>query len=254
MPRILISSGAIFALFFQTGCIHTNSFETKNVQISDVEQSSGSPAMNAEIKYVIYREAELPLAQFFTHLNHGDYKEAFRRIHFNYRSANVKNEALQELIAAKFVPVYITIKNGGSSVLEFDEKNFVLDNGNKSATAFYAEQLPSEFAHFSPQAVAANIYNTAVVIVGFAAVLAVLVIASKGGSNPDFSQLTGSPADSQGDVYNSTTTKTKVNYQNYLIKKTRLNPGAVVSGLLFFYDLTDEGNHAATLKFQGQGI
>ena len=118
--------------------------------------------------------------------------------------------------------------------------------------AFYSEQLPVEFEHFSPQAVAANVYNTAVVVVGFAAVLAVLVIASNGGAVPDFSQLTGPSVDSTNEVYNSTHSKTRVDYKNYLIKKTVLDPGAVVSGLLFFYDVDDSHGQSPALLFQSK--
>lgn len=187
---------------------------------------------DAEINYLIYRTSQLPLEEFFSHLKRGDYKKAFKNIDLSYHPENFEDEALAELIEAGFVPVYVKVENQGSSAIEIDEKSFSLNYREGSVKAFYSSELPNEFRHFSPKAVAANTYNTAVVVVGFAAILAVFVVLAPYG-NPDLSGM-GVPSNSSRSLYNSVHKKVKVDYKTYLIKKIRLEPGQVTKGLLFF--------------------
>jgi len=238
-------------LIGNASCIHTQStVETKAVETSPESGLSQIQKPEVEIQYLIYQQSKLPLGDFFSHLKRGDYNKAFRRIDFRYRSANFKDEAMAELLEAGFVPAYVKVKNPGSTPLQFDEKSFALSSEDVSLKAFYSDQLPKEFKRLSPKAVAANVYNTGVVIVGFAAVLAAyFVVASAANGQPGFPAGNGSQ---QSAIYNDVNNTVRVDYRNYLIAKTVLNPGEETKGILFFYAGDSISTSEAELIFSAQ--
>lgn len=232
--RILLSIPVSLSLALG-GCIHVASEETRTVRVEKSQSGvlTQKSADGSTMNYLVYRDSILPLEQFFTRLKKGEYTRAFREINLNYRPANHDNEAMQELLDAGFVPVYVKIENKGTSNLDFDEKSFEMKCKGGSAKAFYAEYLPREFEHVNSKAIAANVYNVGVVIVGFGAVIVALIMASENKvPRMDGMQVPGSMSDVK--IVNSATKKHRVDYKNYLLTKTRLAPEHASEGLLFF--------------------
>ncbi len=221
-------------LCLQPACVHVaQENETHELHAQPKSQLVPLNAQGVELNYAIYRTSQLPLGDFFTRLKQGEYKKAFRQADFHYRSANFNDKALNKLIESGFIPVYVKLKNTGTTPLTLDEKSFALTNEKEPKAAFYSDQLPQVFSEINPTAVAANVYNTGVVVVGFAAVMAILVVAK----STSFPTNTGSGLSTGGNdpVYNDVHKYMRVNYKDYLIKKTTLQPGEEAKGLLFFY-------------------
>jgi hypothetical protein len=226
----------ISMVFFVSGCIHTQSYERKTLEMPS--ESSTNPIFENDlvsIKSVVYMPSKLPLSDFFLRLRKGEFKEAFRRVDLTYNESNFDNEVLQQIIDDGFIPAYIEVFNKDTKPLIFDEKDFVLSNGIKTVKGFYSDELPHEFKKFNTTAAAANVYNVSVVTVGFLAVLVgmVAVAGNATGGQPDFSQSNG--LNPQNNFLNKTTKITSVDYKNLLISNSKLDPGASKKGLLFFY-------------------
>lgn len=235
----LIHAFLPFAFVLNSSCVHTRSREHVEVQPIAATNADGVISKvrvdGTTLDYVIYRSSELPLHDFFFHLKRGDYKTAFRKMKLNYRPANYEDDVLNELLSAGFVPTYVKVKNDGTTPLQFDEKSFALSYTDTTTKAFFADQLPREFKRFSPKAAVANAYNTAVVVVGFAAVLAAVMVMPMA-RNPELAPAFGSkPIDSDSTIYNDIHTTVYVDYKKLLISKVTLNSGEETKGLLFFH-------------------
>lgn len=226
-------------LYFSTmGCIHTAKNEHQKLEVQEPSPNDFSAQLfgNLQMQTLIYDEGKLPLDDFFVRLKRGDYKKLFKKIHFDYKASNVNNKILQDLIDEGFIPVYVKIQNNGDKPIKIKEKDFALINteSNAKTLAFDSANLPKEFEHFSPKALAANIYNTGVVITGTVAVFAVMALAQGfqgyGGPFPGFGS-----AGEDNELYNSLQKTTTVNYQQYLISERTLKPGESVQGLLIFF-------------------
>ena len=241
-----------------SGCVHTKPNEIQAVDLNQKNETLKIKNTSIPIEYLVYRSSQFPLADFFRGLKKGEYKEAFQRMDLRYRSSNFNNPALQELIDAGFIPVYVKIENKTVTPLSFDEKSFVLVDGSKTLTPIAVTDLPREFEHFSQEALAANVYNTGVVVVGFAAVLGVLVIATAGngliipnnwgGGGGNSKSHSGLFSDSEP-IYNDLQKTTKVDYRNYLIQSSTLKSGESAQGLVFFLDPQSLGERNYKLEF-----
>ncbi len=241
-PRLSLCLTKILTLIFTTsvfaltnGCIHTKPREIKIVQTLPHDHFSRIETDCAQIQYFVFRPSKLPMNDFFFHLRKGDYNQAFHQLDLRYKSAIFSDEALNELVSAGLIPVYVNIQNQGLSDLQISESLFALDSSGMVHSALPIESLPQEFKHFSPGAVAANVYNTSLVVLAYAALLAAEVMSSSstGLYFPDSSAF---PA--HGSIFNEINPVTQVNYQNYLIHQTVLKPGQEAKGLLF-YNFTD---------------
>lgn len=236
--RILLA--CIFLL--NSSCIHTHSEEKKELALAESHELQKASSSNFEMQYLVYSPSKLPLSDFLFHLKNGDYNKALKKVNLNFKSSNFSNEALTELTEAGFVAVYVQVKNTDSKAIAFDEKSFSLSSLQGPTKAFYAEHLPNEFKHFSPKAVAANIFNTAVLVVSFATLLGVLVVlnAQPALEQSNLSNGSGASSKASNDLYNTPEKVVHIDYNNLLIRKTKLEPGQETKGLLFF-----NLNHAA---------
>lgn len=221
-----------------SGCIHISPNETQSVTLRKQDLSAKKPN-EPSVEYVVYKTAELPLEDFLYNFNKGEYKRAFREIKLNYRPSNFSNKALEELVSAGFVPVFVNIANNGPVDIRLSEKSFSLGDGKTVFPAIGVDDLPREFQHFSPTALAANVYNTGVVVVSFAAVLVAFAILTEGHGQlpPNVFGLGPFPNDTKsGDpVLNDLNRVVKVDYRSYLISASTLKPGESRKGLVFFF-------------------
>ncbi len=232
--RFFICFVLVSAHILNAGCIHVSPNEVKTFELSSPSALSSADNTGVEIKYLVYKTSRLPLSLFFRRLKRGDYREAFQRMDFQYRGSNVKSEVLEDMLDAGFIPVYVKLENKGPVAMRFDVADFSLSENSTVLAALSEEQLPHEFEHFSPQALVANVYNTGVVIVGFAAIMGVMVLsADKGNADLSGFGVPGTP-----EIYNSVQRTTKLEYQKYLLKSSSLKTGESAQGLLFFRDPT----------------
>ena len=238
-------------LVLNTACIHVKSHETKAIASELAPPYTQLKKEALEIQYWIYQPVKLPLSQFFFHLKRGDYKKAFQKMDLQYHSSNSSDKLLAELVDHGLVPVYVRIKNISKEPVAYDEKSFSLTHADGAIQAFYADQLPKEFESFNSEAFLANAYNTGVVVVGFALLLAVFIVATPhvGSLSPNADHLTSSNSSSSDEIYNHTQKKLYVNYSHYLISKTNLQPGEEGKGLLFFVKEDSDINSHSQLKF-----
>ena len=225
-------------LFLNAGCIHLPGAETKTV----APETSGPFSLNENVQYRIeslaYQPEKFPLDDFFSRLKKGEFIEAFTAIHLSYRPSNTQNQALRELIGAGYTPVFMKFSNKTEREMNFDESYFKLIAENQRYAALPVKSLPSEFSHFSFQSTAANIYNVTVVVVAtlvlFVA-LAALKSPNSGNAENLFSDFgNGHASGNDSKILNDVTIETKIDYRDHLIKKTTLQPGETVQGLLFF--------------------
>lgn len=236
---VLISA----VMFLNAGCIHLPSAETKTV----APETSGAFTLNETPQYLIeslvYQPEKFPLDDFFIRLKKGEFVEAFKAIHLSYRPSNTQNQALKELIAAGYTPVYVKFTNKTEREMSFDESYFRLIAAGERYAPLSVRSLPSEFSHFSFQSTAANVYNVTVVVVATVVLMVAIVglaTAGGGGGGGNWGDLFSSSNNggrsgrSENEVLNDVTIETKIDYRDHLIKKTTLQPGEKVQGLLFF--------------------
>lgn len=264
IKRKFISSSLILFQLFHSGCIHTSSHEYRNIEIPSRKGLSEQNFGEVKVDSAIYLPSKFPLTDFFSRLKKGEFTDAFKRIDLEYKQSTINDKVLEQIIDSGFIPVYVEIKNQGKKPIHIDEKSFALTNiangtngtngtnGKQEIKAFYSETLPREFTKFNTSAAAANVINTGIVIVGFAAVLAGMLIITSASSAGSLSFPNFHPNGNSSDikVYNDTTTVTKVNYNSFLITSSVLNPGESKNGLLFFYTQDLVGIHEFKLIFQ----
>lgn len=233
------------SMAYSTGCIHINSRETAKVEIDEDAAGNMLRAGGLKIESLVYTPAKLPLEDFFARLSAGEFTQALREIDLRYQPSKTDNQALQELLAAGLVPVYVRVSNEGRKPVSYRESAFYLTDGASHYPPIASAELPHEFEHFSPVALGVNVYNTGVVVVGVAAMMCVLVLTkgpSLGGFVDPFDAPRGSrKRDDTGSnnqrskIYNDTTKTTKVDYKDYLLTASTLPPNGSSKGLLFFH-------------------
>lgn len=257
--KALIRLSLILLQIFNSNCAHVSTRDYKTLDLTTPQRTLTTSQPPLEIKYLIYESSKFPLSEFFSRLKKGEYKESFRRVDFKYYSANTNSKILKDMIDSGFVPVYIQITNNTSVPIDFSESSFVLNSPSLTATPLTAKQVPREIQNFNPKALVANIYNTGVVILVCAIILGAVLVASKGGSVPNFNFPTSdsskfsesSEPSESGEIYNDLQHTTQIDYQSLLISKTSLQPGEKAQGLLFWHIPDTSDIKEAKLLFLG---
>lgn len=233
---------ACFLLILNSACIHVPSHEAKSISIEKINPGAlvSKSYGDTEISHMIYKPSKWPLESFFTRLEKGEFAKAFHDIDFDYRSSNVDNKALEELINHGLIPVLVKIKNNSLQTLTLDEKQFHLKSKTKSYASLSPRDLPREFSSFNTEAAAANIANvTGIVIAVVGVLVAVTVLSHDHGDHGQSLVYMGDSSDST--VINDTELHTEIHYQDYLVKRSEILPGQSFEGLVFFkVDSRDE--------------
>jgi hypothetical protein len=227
------------SLALNTGCIHTPTVEYKTVGSPNFSALVDHKFGDLETKSIIYLPSKLPLGDFFSRLARGEFSDAFKQLDLNYRESNTNDRALMDVIDEGFIPVYVDIGNQGLSPAEISEKNFALTNGRTQIKAIEAAAVPKEIKRFSPEAMAADVFNVGAVVVGMAALLVALIAIASSCNGCNFSGLQ-IPSDSGGGsgdsvVINDVVKTTKIDYQSFLLSATILAPGQSIGGILLFH-------------------
>lgn len=235
--RFLAAALAILQL---QGCIHVRSRERVLVPDPKTESHHSAEIQSAgpfEVSSVIYRPSEFPLESFFTRLAHGEFEDAFHKIDFWYRPSNADNAALEVLLDNGFVPVLVSVANTGVDELPLKRLRLRLNSARRSVKPISNNKLPKAFKRVNWPAVTANVHNTAMVVLGSAAVLAAFVGAVYVGGvslAPSDFQARGNRPKEESKILNPTTMVTDIEYDGYLFQPHPLAGGERTSGLLFF--------------------
>lgn len=254
-----------FQIIFMPSCIYTKTKESHDAKLDEISFASKKNLYeyqneNYKLDLVFLTPSQLPLEAFFKNLKRGKLKKSIESINLIYEPSNYSNKAIEMLNEEGFTPLLVKITNTGTKTLEFDEKSFMLVNNSKeSLAAFYSDALPQQLERFNSKALAANIYNTSVVVIGFASLMGLLYIGlmndvalpSDSGtkSNDKFFN-----ALNDNHTYNPLYTNVAINYKNLLISKTQIKPQETVSGLLFFYDQEEKFETVQRIEFNFKSL
>lgn len=232
------------------GCVSVRDQENKAVDAGRVAESRLREVFTVEqagslrIQALVYHPKRLPLEDFFRNLASGRYEKAFKSNRFRSPAAT-DDEALRILIKAGLIPVLVDATNVGKDPVDASSLTLTLEGaGAEALTPIPGAQLPYEFEKLNPKAIAANAYNTTVVVVGYAtlvAALAVAAIAPCAQSRCDAGPLMDAMGrfaaaldPHEGPVLNHIHKTTVVEYGDLLWKPRPLAPGQTATGLLFF--------------------
>lgn len=234
--RFLAAALAVLQL---QGCIHVRSRESVLVPNPKTESRSSAEVRQVgpfEVSSIVYRPSEFPLESFFTRLAHGEFEDAFRKIDFWYRPSNADNAALEVLLDNGFVPVLVSVINTGVDELPLKRLRLRLKSARRSVKPIPNNKLPKAFKRVNWPAVTANVHNTAMVVLGTAAVLVALVGAAYIGGvmEPSMFEGWGNRPKKESKVFNPTTMLSDIEYGDYLLQPHPLAGGERTSGLLFF--------------------
>lgn len=252
--------------FLFTSCIHTKGKELEEVQIESINFNDNQSIYKTEnsnysLQIITLRDSQYPLGEFFSALKRGQLLEGFKKIDLRYQPANYSNKALTMLMEEGFQPIYVRITNNSKKPLTFDEKSFFIKTNYKIITGFYSEALPQEIERLNTKALGANIYNTGVVVVSFVGLLGFVYLYTHTLQDmklpplfPNGEPNTSNPShikspESDFNVYNNINKSISIEYKNYLLTKTILQPGQTTSGLLFFYDSSLKDNEIKQFDF-----
>ncbi len=182
---------------------------------------------------LIYRPAELPLEAFFRRLAKGDFEKALRSIRLRYEPSSHDGKAMKAIISAGFVPVLVRARNAGPTAAGVEPAALTLKSPEGDLSAIPEGDLPRELESVHWPSVAANMYNTTVVVVGYAAVLAaVAVTAYYSGAALPAELASLHPAEVR--VWNPVKKVLDLDYRDFLYRGGPLQPGETRQGLLFF--------------------
>ncbi|MES2746621.1 MAG: hypothetical protein V4655_14405 [Bdellovibrionota bacterium] len=257
MQKRIICSLLLFSMTLQSACIHTVSEERVSIEILALDKlgSTGASKDSLRIEHLVYTPSKLPLEDFFDRLMAGEFQESFRRINLLYTPATSDDKVLQNLLSVGMIPVYVRMENKDTRPYIFNEGDFTLDDGAQRLKAIPAAQLPKALKKFHVGAVGANIYNTGVVVLVVAGIMAVMAIAARGqvGNIPTGNSLVNSEPETR--IYNATTKTTHLDYKNYLLTARTIAPGESGQGLLFFRagNTFDNGNIRFRFKDSSEG-
>ncbi len=197
-----------------------------------------------QVRSLVYKPDRLPLGEFLKKLSQGKYDEALKSAHLRYAPSNADDQALKTLMREGFIPVLVDVVNTGTEPVDLAHLLLALDDEGRELLAPIPNQdLPREFEKLNPKAIAANIYNTGAVVVGYAALITALAVASvapcRGMEMPcresPMLELTDKFAESLGArIYNPVRKTIIMDYGSLLWSPQTLMHGASASGLLFF--------------------
>lgn len=222
-----------------SGCIHT---ATKEVAAIVVAGDSGERIQHTAVgpivsDFLIYTPAKWPLSDFFLRLKSGELVEAFQRIDLSYTPAKSDNKAIQELLDAGLVPVYVALSNRTTSPINVSLNAVSLENGSTRFHVIPIDDLPREFSHLYPAAIGANVANTVLVFAGVVAVIALSCSNNSGSCGSlfrDAFEFLRNPSSKETSVYNPVMKTTAIDYRDFLFAGGQIGPGAIRSGLVFF--------------------
>lgn len=205
MKRIL-SAILSASLLTTSSCIHVPSSETEKLQLHESDKAVGSPQVLNELE-----------------------------VRSQIVSPNTHSKLLKELMSQGLTPVYVKVHNNSSEPIRIEEKDFILVRGATLEMEPIAnEGLPRAVHRFNPVAVAANVHNVTVTVLGIFVIAAAIVAVPANGS-PD---LRFYPTGHENmTVINSTTKTIYLSYQDGLLTSQVIAPGQSVEGLLFFENL-----------------
>lgn len=213
--------------------------ETRLRQIFSVEQIGV-----LQVRSLVYKPDRLPLGKFLKKLSRGKYEDAFKSARLRYAPSNTDDEALKTLIREGFIPIFVDVVNTGPEPADLARLRWALDDAGRELLAPIPNQdLPSEFEKLNPKAIAANVYNTGAVVVGYAALMTALAVAMvtpcRGMEIPckesPMWEMTNNFVESLDTrVYNPVRKAIVVDYSSLLWSPRILAPGASATGLLFF--------------------
>lgn len=238
MKRFLIFVlAAIFTL--TSGCIHVASTDRLALELA-TPRADKTTQQNFEelaVHSLIYAEAKLPLDDFFRRLGQGEYSDAFRKMNFHYQPSNTDSKLLKELLDRGLTPVYIELTNHTSSPITIQETDFTLNRGATILEVIPSTELPQAFHTTNYKAIAANVHNVTVTVIGFTAALIAVGILTNGfwpSSNGRLTHTNTALKNNDNKILNPTTKITHLSYENYLFQNQPVNPGETVGGVLFF--------------------
>jgi hypothetical protein len=243
------------SLFFNGGCIHPSAIEDKSLNLSGTDKTPESRVAHStlQIESIVYSQTKWPLTDFFERLMDGEFRDSIAKVDLRYTPSNTQNEILRELIDDGFIPVFVNIKNTSSIPIKISESQFYLESDSSHIPAIAADRVPRMFKRFSPEAVAASVYNVGVVVVTSAVLLAALVAIAKdnnGFNQMYFGDMPALSGPQNSTVINDPEKTTKINYRNYLISKREIPPYSEVQGLLFFFNSAKRDSRVLHLGFE----
>jgi hypothetical protein len=225
----------------QQSCISVKERESRTILATESSDINSNETTRGSfvISYNAFRPSRLPLESSIRMLFDGDVMRALTEADPWYRSASSDDVALQKLISNGFIPVQVQVRNEGSTPSKFSLSDLSLLSSTEKLIPIPPKDLPNELSEFNAVAVAANVYNTSIVVF---AVAAVMLSSSK-------RAVVSSPfSDEKAKLYNSTTKTTEINYVDYLLNDAELAPNQSASGLVFFH--TDQEPNWDSLRLQ----
>lgn len=246
-------------IFFLTSCIYTKNKDYKDLKVDEISFNSKNNFYshqqgNYNLNFVFLKPSELPFELFFKKLAKGQLRKSLQSINLVYEPANYSNAAIKMLNEEGFIPVYIELTNTSPNPIYFDEKSFVLFDSltEERLSAFYSEALPKELERFNTKALAANIYNTGVVVLGYASIFGILYIGLVNDvhmASADGALINGISNVTDRTVYNPLNKNIEIDYKNLLLSRTVLKPNETTRGLIFYYDHDDKFENIKSLQF-----
>jgi hypothetical protein len=251
---------------FLNSCLSIDTESQKSVSAETIERPmvQTTSAGPFRVDSVIYKPKFLPLTVFLKRLAHGDFKSARRMAPFKYSPSNVDDAVLKTLIKKGYVPVLVAVVNTSSQTVDSAGLRLSLTDTFLNLDPIPEEQLPQEFKSLNPTALAANSYNTAVVVVSSLIVLVAAAgldtleasLEKKANVDPNAeetllrhslefledaiaSNASGEPHsagnfDVDNPVFNPIRKMTTIDYNGLLFHPTALDPGESARGILFF--------------------
>ncbi|MBI3553147.1 MAG: hypothetical protein HY077_11585 [Elusimicrobia bacterium] len=226
-------------------CVTVSPEDPKTVGPSSVEdrrlaamvQTGTAGALRIDL--VVYKPKLYPLSGLLERLARGEFKKAMTRTRLRYNRSNIDDKALETLIKHGFIPVLVRVTNDGDKTADARGLTVSLEDDDFSLAALPNARLPEEFSSLNPKAVAANAYNTTVVVVGTLTVLAAIAgeiwLEARSKHSGDFQPVLPLPdIDMSVPVFNPVTKETRIDYNGLLFHPGLLRAGESARGLLFF--------------------
>lgn len=213
-------------------CVYTHNWEKAPVAPGERPTSGALRIGEVVADSFVYRASEWPLGVFFRRLSRGEFDKALKSIRLRYEPSSYDGKAMKALLKAGFVPVLVRVRNGGAAPADLGALRWTLQSADGPLDPIPPSELPKALDLVHWPAVAANAYNTTVVVVGYTAVLASFAACVYGGCG---SFPTGTLSLPEADrVWNPLKKTWNFDYKDLLLSEGTLAPGESRQGLLFF--------------------
>ncbi len=127
-----------------------------------------------QVESLVYRPRVYPFERFFRGVLRRDLIGALHKINVKYSPSNTDSELLKSLIKHDFVPVFLVATNKGKEPLDTKKMNLSLETGYGFLKPIPPEDLQDTLREFNWKGPAANVYNTAAIVVVTTAVFLVI--------------------------------------------------------------------------------